>query len=421
GEESTLEGPAEGPAVSPAEGRARKSKKRRKTSTPRLQQTDPPAPGEGSKKTKKNKARKKAKQQTEREQEFREHGHQPLPSMYKKYVSPAEPIAIAVDLDLNSLPATSCGYQAKPNDSSQATTMSLSSLQEEGYTVEAWDGMSNKVFVDPVTSKIFAACVGRPSDESFDKAVEDAFEAMEAARVMCNFNLDDWLHRRGHFPALNAGISYGQGQKAAQNLDNGKGYNVILQGLMSHPAIIRLAHYASASFAMFAPNVYQYYHTRFSALLDERPELNRNFARSVFAAAAFNFGPQVATFPHRDCMNSPFGWCAVQALGRFDSTKGGHLVLPELKVAIEFPAGSLILIPSATLTHANHPFRKVRPGLHSPSFRQGVSFALLTYGFQTETELLIKDEDAYWRVIEDKKLRWKRGLRLWSAVEELLS
>ncbi|KAH6888283.1 hypothetical protein BKA70DRAFT_1235384, partial [Coprinopsis sp. MPI-PUGE-AT-0042] len=238
--------------------RARKSKKRRKASAPPASKSEPAAPsapGEGSKKTKKNKARKNAKQKADREQEILQHGHQARPAAYKKYVSSAKPVPITVDLDLDSLPASSCGYQAKPKGSTKATVLSLSSLLEEGYTVEAWDGMlrnmlshpsrANKILVDPITSKIFAACVGRPADESFDKAVDDAFEAMEHVRAVCGFDLDDWLHRRGHFPAFNVGVSYGQGQRAAQNLDIDEKYRKVLQELIKNPAIVRLAHYAS--------------------------------------------------------------------------------------------------------------------------------------------------------------------------------
>jgi hypothetical protein len=70
---------------------------------------------------------------------------------------------------------------------------------------------------------------------------------------------------------------------------------------------------------------------------------------SIFSCAAFNFGPNVWTFKHRDVLNLAFRWCAIQAVGKFDATKGGHLILWDLKLVIEFPVGALVLIPSATL------------------------------------------------------------------------
>jgi hypothetical protein len=52
-------------------------------------------------------------------------------------------------------------------------------------------------------------------------------------------------------------------------------------------------------------------------------------------------------------MNFAHGWCAVVALGNFDNVVGGHLVLHEPRLVIQFPAGSAALIPSAAITHSN--------------------------------------------------------------------
>lgn len=51
--------------------------------------------------------------------------------------------------------------------------------------------------------------------------------------------------------------------------------------------------------------------------------------------------------------NLAFGWCAITALGDYDPTLGGHLVLWDLGIIIEFPPGSTILIPSACIKHSN--------------------------------------------------------------------
>lgn len=51
--------------------------------------------------------------------------------------------------------------------------------------------------------------------------------------------------------------------------------------------------------------------------------------------------------------NVAFGWCAITALGNYDYTKGGHLILWDLGLVIEFPPGSTILIPSACVKHSN--------------------------------------------------------------------
>lgn len=117
-------------------------------------------------------------------------------------------------------------------------------------------------------------------------------------------------------------------------------------------------------------------------LYGRHPHLTPIFSNSVFACAAFNFGPRAICLPHRDAMNLAFGWCAVTALGSFDHTKGGHLVLPELKLAIQFPAGSTLFIPSALFTHYNLPIAEEECRSSFTQFSAGNLFRWIAYGFQ---------------------------------------
>lgn len=116
-------------------------------------------------------------------------------------------------------------------------------------------------------------------------------------------------------------------------------------------------------------------------------ELVPIFTNSVFAAATFNFGPNVRTFRHKDYNNFSYGWCGITALGDFDPKNGGHLVLWEPKVLIEFPAGSTIFIPSALAEHSNTP---TSPGERRQSFTQytaGGIFRFIACGFRTKKSL----------------------------------
>ncbi|KAJ7104639.1 hypothetical protein C8R44DRAFT_631149, partial [Mycena epipterygia] len=150
------------------------------------------------------------------------------------------------------------------------------------------------------------------------------------------------------------------------------------------------------------------------------PDLRRPFARSVFFCAAFNFGPNVWTFKHRDVLNLAFGWCAVQALGRFDHTKGGHLVLWDLRLVVEFPAGALILLPSATIAHSNVPVQHGEERASFTQFSAGGIFRYLDNGAQTVEELAATDPEGYERLMALKAARWQEGLDLLSTVDELL-
>jgi hypothetical protein len=51
--------------------------------------------------------------------------------------------------------------------------------------------------------------------------------------------------------------------------------------------------------------------------------------------------------------------CLISPYGSFDYRAGGHLVLHELKLILELPPGSIVLIPSALITHHNIP---IAPG-----------------------------------------------------------
>jgi hypothetical protein len=118
-------------------------------------------------------------------------------------------------------------------------------------------------------------------------------------------------------------------------------------------------------------------------------------------------------------MNLPFGWCAVTSLGKFDHTKGGHLVLPDLKLVIEFPSGATILLPSATLCHANVPVQSHETRASFAQFCAGGLFRFVETGFMTEKVLRKKDKKEYSRISGLKKMRWKQGLALLSTLSDL--
>lgn len=156
-------------------------------------------------------------------------------------------------------------------------------------------------------------------------------------------------------------------------------------------------------------------------LFDKMPHLRRIFGcKNIFACAAFNFGPRVCTVSHRDQLNLSFGWCGIFALGWFDSKLGGHLVLDDIKRIIEFPTGSLILIPSATLMHRNLPVWEHEEWMSFTLFSAGGLFRFVDNGFQTESALCKKNPSQYAKIMEQKKLCWQFGCSLWSKLDDLV-
>ncbi|KAK0442271.1 uncharacterized protein EV420DRAFT_1485394 [Desarmillaria tabescens] len=201
--------------------------------------------------------------------------------------------------------------------------------------------------------RIIAALAGQPDDPKWNEVHEEAIQSLESLRKQCKFSEDQRKHRRGKFGALSIGISYGGGQTHPQNLHHNKSNTAVLMALLNTLAFVHLAAFASSAFATWAPNLFHYYATHLCDLLVHDATLVLNWASSIFASATFNFGPRTLCFRHTDSANLPFGWCTITALGRYNFRRGGHLVLWDLKLVVDFPPGSTILIPSAILRHSN--------------------------------------------------------------------
>jgi hypothetical protein len=108
----------------------------------------------------------------------------------------------------------------------------------------------------------------------------------------------------------------------------------------------------SDGFKAYQPNLYEDYNRLQKELNGHNPRQS-NIHGTVFETITVNLGPQTVCDDHTDSSNKAAGFCSVTASGNFDDEKGGHLVLWDLKVVIQFPAASTILLPSALLRHSN--------------------------------------------------------------------
>ncbi len=97
-----------------------------------------------------------------------------------------------------------------------------------------------------------------------------------------------------------------------------------------------------------------------------------------------NLGPRTVTYRHTDNLNVPWGWCAITAIGSYDPKRSGHLILWDLGVAIEFPPGSTILIPSAILRHSNVALSEGERRYSLTQYTAGALFRWEECGFQSE-------------------------------------
>ncbi|KAJ7271638.1 hypothetical protein C8J57DRAFT_1435291 [Mycena rebaudengoi] len=255
--------------------------------------------------------------------------------------------------------------------------------------------------------KVCGMYAGTPSDQNWWTEVHDrAVAAMEWARENCSISEVRTFHRRGNWASLTAGQSHGGGQVMPGTLLNGVINSAILIFLLNESAFIRLAGFATGSFFM-------------ASILTS----NGRFFNGIWSACTFNLGPKTCARGHRDFTNLAFGWCAITALGKFNYTKGGHLILWDCKLIIEFPPGSTILIPSAAIFHSN--LTLASPGETRFSFTQytaGGIFRWVERGFQSEEAYLSslsKEEQVAER--EAGLEHGRTGAQLFSTLDELKS
>jgi hypothetical protein len=164
--------------------------------------------------------------------------------------------------------------------------------------------------------------------------------------------------------------------------------------------------------------VYEYQKSRIEQLLAHSPELKHTVPKTIFPTTACNFR-NVCCNKHRDTQNCPFGWCGITALGKFDHTKGGHIVLWELKLIIEFPHGYTILIPSATITHSNIPVVDGDVRVSITQYCAGSIFRYIDNGFRTDKTLRDEDPPRYEETQALKADKWRLSLGLLSTIQDI--
>ncbi|THU87722.1 hypothetical protein K435DRAFT_821854 [Dendrothele bispora CBS 962.96] len=174
--------------------------------------------------------------------------------------------------------------------------------------------------------------------------------------------------------------------------------------------------HGSAIFGTWAPKLYKFYGEYMDKVLEHNPSIYFNFPNSIFAAATFNFGPQTVALLHIDHLNYIYGWCSITALGNYEYRNGGHLILWDLKMVIEFPPGWTILIPSLFIRHGN---TEIAPGEKRFSFTQYTSGSLFRYvdnNFRMRTQM---SESENKEAATRQKERINEGLNLYSTLDEL--
>lgn len=127
--------------------------------------------------------------------------------------------------------------------------------------------------------------------------------------------------------------------------------------------------------------------------------------------------------PHQDSANPAAGMCALTAFGTYNYKLGGHLILYDLKMIVEFPPGSTILLPSATLRHANTPIQGEEHRYSLAQFCAGALIRWVKYGFRTYASLLAGPDgsDRLAEVYGQGDIRWREAVARFSKYDELVN
>jgi hypothetical protein len=204
-------------------------------------------------------------------------------------------------------------------------------------------------------------------------------------------------------------------------LGNNETNTIVLNSILNHAFFIQLSSFVNSAFRTWAPVLFAHYVEYMTRLQQWNHHLFRPFVNSVFAAVTINFGPRTVCLGHRDAANLPYGLCAITALGRFDWKKGGHLILWDLKLVIEFPPGTTVLIPSAVLRHGNTMIGEDETRFSVAQYTSGGLFRWVDHGFTLDEAYFKSLKTTQQRKDEEvlRSTRWRKGLGMYSTLAQL--
>ncbi|KAF7333225.1 hypothetical protein MSAN_02429800 [Mycena sanguinolenta] len=243
----------------------------------------------------------------------------------------------------------------------------------------------------------FADLVGRPDDLGYLAAAKRAHDLMAEKSAGVVWTAKETDAHRG-VNSINEGWFWSKEQCRLFWLCGGQ--KGIAAELRNDPDMKRIASFVSSAYAYWFPELYSTATARITKLLKELQS-------------------QVSTTLHRDWTDMAGDMCAVVALGDFDPTTGGHLVLWDLRLLVEFPPGSLILFPSALISHANIP---VRPGETRSSIVQYTPGAVCRFvenDFRTEKQIQESNPAEYDSVLAAKSTRWATAVQRLPTLAQL--
>ncbi|KAF6746734.1 hypothetical protein DFP72DRAFT_1076069 [Ephemerocybe angulata] len=298
-------------------------------------------------------------------------------------------------------------------------------LNEMDFTLVPYEDGKNVVFLDS-KDRIVGGRIAKSQKEDWNEVIDEGAKCLREVRKYGFeegiLTEDDVDSRRGPLLALPVGVSTGGGQTKPSNLyQNLRTRRLLTNSILRNKAIKRIAGAQSSAFAFLNPKLYKKYTEDLGALFASDSSLKANFDNSIFPAASFNCSDQSVSLDHFDFGNLSYGFCALTALGNFDFKRGGHLILFELKLVVEFPPGSTCVIPSAAIRHGNTPILPGEERMSIAQYAAGGLFRWVAYGFKTGKMLATTAAGRRARAAADgaSGILWFEGLDLYSTRESL--
>lgn len=219
---------------------------------------------------------------------------------------------------------------------------------------------------------------------------------------------------RQHFP---------RNTEVANEVVQAKSVQQVMGFAASKPPVISASCCSSLTFsgllAMYCPKLFAHMQKTMNDLFVHYQDAFSRVLPAVYPAATINLGPQVITTEHYDSANLAVGWIAITSLGDFDYKKGGHLILRNLGVVVEFPPGCTVLFPSAVVQHGNVPIQEGETRMSITQYASGSLFRWVDYGFCDEETFFRREPERAAEMWANRKQAWRESLSLYSKVDEL--
>ncbi|KAH9007946.1 hypothetical protein EDB83DRAFT_2323524 [Lactarius deliciosus] len=194
---------------------------------------------------------------------------------------------------------------------------------------------------------------------------------------------------KGSFPSVAYGISFGRGQKEPGYLHQSNPNEPVLGCHWAAPSIQRICNFGSRAFELYSYKNYQY-------MLDMLKKLQAN---------------------HDLCQDEKR-----RLHHPYNSKEGGHLVLWDFGLMVEFPPGSIVLIPSALLKHSNTPIQtgKTHFSMIHWQYAAGGIFQWVENGFMSEEEHLANASKEQQRAYQaEQGIRWSSAEGMFTRLDKL--